>query len=147
MRSLAIRIGIVVVLVVGGLVLRNYISGNAGDLNVGDCFDAPSGAAAEVNDVQHHPCSDAHSAEVFFVGKLPDGPAVPDQATRQQWVLDNCYPAYQAYTGTDVSTSTEWEVAWFRPTDDGWSHGDRVVTCYAERIDGTTTKGSLKKTS
>ncbi|HEX8025588.1 MAG TPA: septum formation family protein [Candidatus Limnocylindrales bacterium] len=147
MRSLGIRIGIVVVLVVVALILRPYISGNAGDLNVGDCFDPPTDTATEVNDVQHHPCSDPHGAEVFFVGKLPDASAMPDQATRQQWVLDNCYPAYQTYTGTDVSTSIDWEVAWFRPTDDGWSKGDRVVTCYAERRDGTKTSGSLKKTS
>jgi len=43
MRGLAIRIGIVAVILVGALILRPFISGGAGDLNVGDCFDPPAG--------------------------------------------------------------------------------------------------------
>jgi hypothetical protein len=51
----------------GGYLLRDFISGNVGDLKVGDCFDPPALAAkdAVVKDVQHHPCSERHGGEVF----------------------------------------------------------------------------------
>src|SRR5262245_10627607 len=42
---------------------------NAGDLQVGECFDDP-GSVEEVSDVQRHPCTEEHSAEVFFVGSM-----------------------------------------------------------------------------
>ncbi len=147
MRGIAIRVGIIAAIAIGAFALRPFISGNAGDLAVGDCFDPPAGATGEVQDVQHHPCTEAHGGEVIFVGKLPDGPTMPDALGRQQWVQDNCVPAYRTYTGTDVLTSTDWQIAWFRPTDDGWTKGDRTITCYAVRLDETKTTGSLKKAS
>ena len=72
---------------------------------------------------------------------------MPDETARQTWVADNCFPAYQTYTGTDVLTSADWTINFYSPTSDGWSKGDRGVICYATRLDGTQTKGSVKKTS
>jgi putative regulator of septum formation len=146
MRGLAIRIGIVVVLIIGALILRPFISGGAGDLNVGDCFDPPAGSGT-VTDVQHHPCTDAHGGEVIYIGKMADAPSLPDENARQTWVADNCIPAYATYTGTDVLTTADWTINFYSPTADGWSKGDRSVICYATRLDGTQTKGSLKKAS
>jgi len=146
MRGLAIRIGIVAVILVGALILRPFISGGAGDLNVGDCFDPPAGTG-EVTDVQHHPCTDPHGGEVVFIGKMPDASTVPDTATQEAWVSDNCFPAYQAYTGNDINTQLDWQMGYYSPTSQGWDKGDRKVICYATKLDGSQTTGTLKKGS
>ena len=56
MRGILIRVGIIAVIGLGALILRPFISGNAGDLNIGDCFELPSASAETIKDVQHHPC-------------------------------------------------------------------------------------------
>lgn len=143
MRGLALRFGVIAVIVVAGFVLRSYFTGNAGDLQVGDCFDVPTGTET-VKDVQHHPCSDSHTGEVFFVGNF-DNATFPTDADFQQYVQDNCLPAYTSYTGNDVLTTEGADFGYFEPTQDGWSSGDREVTCYATRADGGPMTGSLKK--
>jgi hypothetical protein len=144
--GVAVRIGIVAVVLAAGFLFRQWTSGNAGELSVGDCFDPPTGSET-VKDVQHHPCTDAHGGEVVFVGNMPDASALPDKPTRDQWVLDNCFPAYQTYTGVDINTQTDWEMDYYSPTADGWTHGDRGMTCFAAKPDGSQTKGSIKKAS
>ena len=44
---------------IGGFVLRDRLSSNAGDLAVGDCFDEPTASAETIEDVQHQPCTEA----------------------------------------------------------------------------------------
>jgi hypothetical protein len=145
MRGLGIRLGIIGAIVVGALILRPFLTGNAGDLNVGDCFDEPTATAETVEDVQHHPCTDLHTAEVVFIGSLAAS-TYPNQDDLDQWVLANCLPAYNAYTGTDLMTNTAGrDMTYFWPTSDGWTKGDRKVICYAVQSDGSQTKGSLKK--
>jgi hypothetical protein len=63
-----IRLVVVGAIVVGGFLFRDRISGNAGDLQVGDCFDDPG--TSEISDVQHHPCTEAHTGEVIFIGNM-----------------------------------------------------------------------------
>jgi hypothetical protein len=146
MRSLGIRIGIVVLIVVAGLLLRPFLTGNAGDLKVGECFDIPKDTATTVKDVQHHPCTDTHGGEVVFVGKMTGADdAYPDEAARFQFVSANCVPAFSTYTGTDFAGQSTWDIGWFSPIAEGWKKGDRGVSCYAYRVDGTTTKASIKK--
>ena len=74
-RGLIIIVAIVVVVAVVGVVFRDRITGNAGSLQVGDCFDLPADAVAAtdatVGDVQHHPCTEAHGGEVFAVLTYP----------------------------------------------------------------------------
>src|SRR5262245_56412524 len=67
-RGNLIVIGIFIALGVGGFIFRDFLSANATDLKVGDCFDEPANMES-VEDVQHHPCTDEHTAEVFFTGK------------------------------------------------------------------------------
>src|SRR3954462_8093003 len=121
MRSLGIRLGIIGVIVVGAFVLRPFLTGNASDLNVGDCFDPPTGSET-VKDVQHHPCTDLHGGEVFLVDKHPDGSAYPSDDDFVQFVSDRCVPAYQAYTGVDLSSDKNADIGWLVPTADGWTH-------------------------
>jgi hypothetical protein len=144
MRGWVIRIGIIAVILIAGFVLRPFIGGNAGDLKIGDCFDPPTALGQTVNDVQHHPCTDLHGAEVILVDKFPSSTTIPSEDEFQQWVADNCLPAYQAYAGAELASSTN-GMGFFEPTTDGWAGGDRQMICYAHPEDGTQTKGSIRK--
>lgn len=145
-RGLLIRVGIIAVLVAGGLLVKQFVSGSAGDLAVGDCFDPPTTSGQTVKDVQHHPCADLHGGEVIFVGGFTGLTDYPTDGQVQQFISDNCLPAYTAHTGKDVFTTDGADLGYFTPTTDGWTKGDRGVICYATRLDGAPTKGSVKKT-
>ena len=105
MSGLARWIGIAAVIgviAVVGFIFRDRLSGNAGELQVGDCFDDP-GAVAEVSDVQHHPCTEPHTGEVFYVGEMTgDNSSYPADDAFLEHVGTNCVPAFETYTGTDV---------------------------------------------
>jgi hypothetical protein len=145
MRGWLIRIGIIAAIAVGGFFGRSFLSGNAGDLKVGDCFDPPTVATETVKDVPHHPCTDSHGAEVVFVGSYPTATDYPSDDAFQQFVGTSCLPAYQTYTGVDLLSSSDGDMAFFQPTPDGWSNGDRTVICYAVRSDGSSVEGSIRK--
>jgi hypothetical protein len=147
MRGILIRVGIIGAIVIGAFILRPFISGSAGDLKVGDCFDPPTTLGVTVKDVQHHPCTDAHGAEVVFVGNHPSSATYPTDDEFDQYFLDTCVPAYLAYTGIDLLTTTDetGTMDYFSPTSEGWGKGDRTVICYATRTDGTSTTGTVKK--
>jgi hypothetical protein len=136
------------VFALGGFLFRDYLSGNAGDLKVGDCFDVPTVAAQSttVKDVQHHPCSDLHSGEVFFFGNVPgDANAVyPGDATFDAFARDQCVPAYRTYTGRDFDSDETYDIQYLTPTTEGWNKGDRAVDCFLLRVDGQSFKGSVK---
>ena len=146
MRGIAIRVGIVALIVIGGLILRPFLTSNFADLKVGECFDVPT-ATESVKDVQHHPCSDEHSAEVFYVGKSAAAKhvAYPTDDEFAVEVFSFCDGAFASYTGLDSNTDAVWTYGFFVPTSDGWSDGDRDVICYAAKIDSSTTKGSIKR--
>ena len=144
LKSIWVRVGIIAVVLVGAFLLRPFFSGNAGDLNVGDCFDEPADVTATVTDVQHHPCTDPHDAEVIFVGNYAPAPS-DYPADFKPFYEANCTPAFDAYTGLDFTTETTYDLAAYKPTTDGWSNGDRQVICYAVRDDGTKMTSSLKK--
>ena len=99
------------------------------DLKVGDCFDLKDPSADEVNDVTAGPCTTEHEFELFFVGGLPEG-EYPADAVFDQYVVDNCNPAFTTYVGTAYDAS-ELDIYWLVPTDDAWSAGDRTVQCAA----------------
>jgi hypothetical protein len=145
MRSLGIRLGIIAVIVIGFVILRPFISGSAGDLALGDCFDPPPDTTETVTDVQHHPCTDVHHGEVIYVGKVADQATYPTDAEFKQVVQDTCLPAYTAYAGADLFTTEDADVGYFVPTSDGWSKGDRALTCYATKLDNLPMQGSIKK--
>ena len=143
MRGLLIRVGVIAVIVVGALILRNYLSGSAGDLRVGDCFDEPA-TTETVDDVQYHPCTDAHDAEVIFVGDHPPSDTYPALAAFDDFVVEKCVPAFESYTGRDWETDTELDMAYFYPTSEGWPEGDHEVSCYVIRIDSAKMNTSMK---
>jgi hypothetical protein len=143
MRGLVIRLGIIAVIAIGAFVLRDRLSGSAGDLKVGDCFDDP-GAAATIQSVQHHPCSEAHSAEVIFVGNYQDASAYPGTDAFDSYAFNVCVPTFVSYTGRDYQTDTELDIGYMYPTEEGWPKGDREIACYVYRLDQGTMTTSVK---
>ena len=139
-----VRILIIAVIAGGALIFRDKLSGNAGDLKVGDCYDDPA-STTEIEDVQHHPCSEAHTAEVVFVGKMTgEDSAYPADSVVEAWVTANCEPAWTAYTGKNPRTDADLGLGWYLPTTAGWTKGDRGVVCFAGRLDGAPVTSSLK---
>ena len=143
MRGLLIRIGVIAVIVVGALILRDRLSGSAQDLRVGDCFDPPT-QLQNVEDVQHHPCTEPHAAEIVFVGDHPASETYPTVEAFDAFVVDKCVPAFESYTGRDWETDTELDMAYFYPTAEGWPKGDHEVSCYVVRLDNAKMNASLK---
>jgi hypothetical protein len=145
MRGWIFRIGIIAVIAIGAFVFRDRLSGNAGELKVGDCFDDPAGVT-EVTDVQHHPCTEAHNAEVIHIGDLPgDDATYASEATIDTFIESNCLTAWQAYTGKSYEEEVVLGLGYYIPSDEGWKEGDRQVICYAAREDGAPMTTSVKK--
>jgi putative regulator of septum formation len=144
---LLIRFGIIGVIALGGFVMRDRLTGNVGDLKVGDCIDRPTTPNETVSDVQHHPCDESHTAEVVYVGTNPAAKDTPPP-TDDQWLTflaQTCVPAFDSYTGTDIMSGNVMDLGAITPLDDDWNKGTRDVTCYAYRLDGGAMTGSIKK--
>ena len=96
--------------------------------------------------MQHHPCAEPHSGEVFYVGAMTgDNSAVPTEDQVFDYVGPNCLPAFETYTGETYDGVVQ-DVGFFRPTDEGWGDGDRGVICYVYNVDESTSTGSVKAT-
>ena len=146
MRGLAVRVGIIAAIAIGAFVVRPFVTGDAGSLAVGDCFDVPATQEETVKDVQHHPCTDAHGAEVVFVGDYaPATDTHPAEADVEGFVGNTCIPAFNSYTGLDFGTATDYDLGWFWPTAEGWQGGDHKIICYAIRVDEANFTQSIKK--
>ena len=146
MRSIAIRVGIIAAIVVAFVLLRPFFSGNAGDLSVGDCFDLPATVTETIEDVQHHPCTDSHDAEVIFVGDFaPATSTYPSDDEFKTFFQASCSPAFDSYTGLVFATDATYDMSAFTPTTDGWTGGDHKVICYAVHIDASKMTQSIKK--
>ena len=149
MSGLARWIGIAAVIGViaaVGFVFRDRLSSNADNLQVGDCFQVPTDAGSTIEDVQHQPCIESHTGEVFFIGDhpAPDGAPVLTRDDLIQFVQGTCLPALDAYTGTDVVAGGRYDISGIYPTDEDWANGEREFTCYAVLLDGGTMTSSIK---
>ena len=147
MTGLAIRVVIIGMIVIGGVVFRDRLTGNAGELKVGDCFDEPVGAQT-VKDVQHHPCSESHTAEIFYSGNMPDakGAPFPGKPAIENFVTAACAPAFASFIDRTVNTDAL-DVGYLAPLADGWKSGDRGVSCYVTTMNRAPMTRSLKAAS
>ena len=130
-----------------GYLFRDYLSANVSELKVGDCFDLPSGVVTEatVKDVQHHPCSDSHDAEMIFIGDVPNvAGGYPNKTAFESFVKAQCVPAFKTYTGRDFDTDETYDMSFLFPVTDGWAKGDHSVECFVIRVDGQSFKGTIK---
>ena len=148
MNSILVRVGIIGAIVLGAFLLRPFIMGDASSLAVGDCFDPPTTVSETVEDVQHHPCTDPHGAEVVYVGKYEGGTSTyPTDDEFFAHISTVCPPAFNTYTGLDFETAQDLDMSAFTPTSEGWGKGDRKIICYAVRVDDAKMTQSIKKAS
>ncbi len=147
-RSIIIIV-VVLAVIVGAVAINLFGAKPVGDLKVGDCFDVPTLASESdtVEDVQHHPCDQSHTGEVIFVGDFTGGTSLyPGVSDFDTFVGNSCGPAFESYVGTSLDSDADLSIGYFYPLEDGWSNGDRSVTCYATRTDDApmtkTVKGS-----
>ena len=140
--KILIRVLIIGAILLGGFLFRDRISGNAGDLQVGDCFDVP-GVETDVSDVQHHPCTEPHTGEVVFVGDhgAAKGVAFSD-ALLFEFAGSSCVSAAHTYLATNSYDGLD--IGFFYPVQKDWDAGDREITCYLSKVDGTSMSASLK---
>ncbi len=148
-KKLAIPV-VILVVVVGAVVFRDRLSGSSSELVVGDCFDAPSSANApasgtEIDDVQHHPCGEAHGYEVFAVLKHPaaKGDPYPGTETLFSYAATNCLSPFATYVGVEFEQSSLGAGS-IVPQQKGWESGDRAITCYVNGPGEAPVTGSLK---
>jgi len=147
-RSLLPLIVILVVAAVigvGFVVFRDRFSNDVTSLALGECFDEPS-VEAEISEVQRQPCNEAHDAEVIAVltHPAPAGEAYPVVSGFDDYIAENCVPAFEAYLGIDWDTATDYDIGYFRPTLSGWGSGDRGFTCYVSRSDGAKLNNTVR---
>lgn len=139
---------VVGIVAVGGIVFREHLSGAAADLRVGDCIELPAGTG-EVSEVQHRPCTDPHDAEVYHVFDIESaamgGPRSFPSDDEFDAIMDpQCTPAFDRYTGLEFDTAVDFNWGAFTPGVAGWNDGDREVTCYIVRVDGSEISGSMR---
>jgi Septum formation len=146
MRGWIIRIAVIGAIALGAFIFRDRLSGNAAELALGDCFDVPPGET-DISDVQHHPCTEAHTGEVFAVltHTAAKGEAPPARESLFTFLTTQCGTAFTSYTGLNVETQEVLDYGAFYPSDKDWNDGDRRITCYAYRIDEGPMSTSVKK--
>lgn len=148
LSPIGIRLLIGAVILVGGLLVRDFVTRDVDDINVGDCIDVPTNLSQDFSELQHHPCDQAHTGEVISVFNYTPGgssepyPGIP---AFEAQVARTCLPAFATYTGTSFEDRADLDLTWFHPTETSWSKGDRELVCVAVNIDGSTMKASIKK--
>ena len=127
-------IGIIVVGVVATFVFRDRMPANAGELQVGDCFQVPDGDS--IGDVQHQPCNEAHDGEVFLVGNYTGvGDTYPTSVQFDAWVGTECVDkAFPTYTGTAALDRDDIDIGYFYPLEENWGKGERQMICYVTPV-------------
>jgi len=115
----------------------------ADDLKAGDCFDIPTGDT--VKTVVHHACTEPHTAEVFHVVEYSGSDmTTPITLVIDQFASTACEPVFATYVGKAAAAMPDLTIGYFYPTADGWSRGDRTITCYVSKADESSMSSSLK---
>lgn len=144
--TLGIRVIIIAVIAVGGLLVRDFVSGSASDIRVGDCIDVPTGGPQEVKDLQHHPCDQAHTGEVIAVFDYTGGSSAtyPSDDQFSEVAAGRCVSEFLLYVGASFDAREDLDMTYLTPTQEGWGKGDREMTCIVMTIDGTALTTSVK---
>jgi hypothetical protein len=139
-RGAIIIVGILVAfLAVVLFLVRNNVE--ADSLAVGDCFNIPT--ATSIQTVEKHACTESHNGEVIFVGEY-DGDTYPISLSLNSYVETNCEPAFETYVGRAPDSEPELSIGYFYPSRDGFSSGDRKITCYVAQPDESVMTESVK---
>ena len=140
------RLMIIAVIVGAGFLLRDYLSGAAGDLQVGDCFDRQT-ERQTIEEVQQHPCNESHTAEVYavFDYDAPKDAAYPGEDAIFAVAEETCVREFTEYTGTDLFDQEALDAYYLFPSPDGWTkQNDREISCALYRIDEASMTQSFR---
>jgi hypothetical protein len=78
-------------------------------------------------------CTDAHTAETYEVGTLPDDltDAAYDDPELDAFAYKTCRTRFQEHVGGDESLAMRSLLSWvwFRPSEKAWDDGDRCYRC------------------
>ena len=140
LRLFLILGGIIAFLVIVLWAVRDNVS--ADDLAVGTCFDVPS-RDIDISTVTRQECTAEHDAEVFHLAEYT-GATYPISLSLDRFIDETCVPAFATYVGEDYDANVDLSIGYFYPNRDGWEDGDRSVTCYAARLDGSKLTRSVK---
>jgi hypothetical protein len=112
------------------------------DLEVGDCFDDPTGAGQVIFEVPVVPCDDPHDNEVYHQYEMtesdfPGGDDVLETSTGR------CLDRFQGFVGIAYQES-ELALSPITPTAESWAEGDRVVYCVLYSVDLSKLTGTMR---
>ncbi len=126
---------------VAGAVLLAACSSSVLQLEVGTCFDDPSGSYDEVSEVPIVDCDQPHQNEVFANQDLTGSefPGVEQVKNRADAV---CLENFASYVGIAYEDSI-YEIGTLYPTPETWDIGDREVICFAYDMSLDQTTGSI----
>jgi hypothetical protein len=129
----------------GFFFFRDRVANDVTSLAQGECFDVPTDED-EISQVQRQPCNEPHDGEVIAVltHPAPPGEAYPVISGFDDYIQENCVPAFQAYVGPQSGTAVEYDIGYLLPTLSGWNDGDRRFTCYVSRSDGLNLTNTVR---
>lgn len=113
-------------------------------IKVGDCLNDASLSDGEITTVPTVPCSEPHDSEAYHAFNMPDG-AFPGNEAIDQAALEGCDPAYADFVGIATAES-QYDWAYYFPTQASWGEGDREILCIAYDPSGAQMTGSLENT-
>lgn len=109
-------------------------------MQIGDCVQLPD--AQEIQSVEAVPCGQAHDAQVYAEFLL-SGDDWPGEESIEMQSAQGCYERWPAAVSADYDNDPAHDFTFFSPLADGWSNGDREVTCMVVNTDASPISGSL----
>ena len=74
----------------------------------------------------------------------PGDGAYPGRDSIDQYAENACSAAFASYTGRSATDDPIYSYGYLIPTPDGWTGGDKGITCYLARLDGGMMTGSIR---
>ena len=102
-------------------------------LQVGDCFDDPSLAAAadatvSVEEVAAVPCETPHDFQAFAEFNVEEAETYPGDEVIFDQAEAGCVERFEPFVGLSYEES-RYEFSYLYPTTDTWEAGDREILC------------------
>ena len=120
-------------------------------LKISDCVKFPNdmkigdpNKTYEFSSFKAVPCTDLHDAEMFSMKILAFTPYPGEDALYGE-LSDFCVDDFTSYTGLQYDSSSPYKILPLVPLEEGWSNGDRKVSCLAALISGEKLSESIRE--
>lgn len=129
----------------GGGIVRAGLVGVT-EARVGDCASFLEGTTTDdvISDLNGVPCEQPHDMEVYALAAHDDAGAYPGREALGLFGEEVCRSEFEGYVGAPYETEPILDIRYFTPEPDGWSEGDRGITCALVAIDGDALIGSKR---